>query len=1032
MSLKIYKSSAGSGKTFVLTKEYIKILLKDPYAYKNVLAITFTNKATSEMKQRILEELSGIADNNGSDLQMSLENDFSVAGEYINIVKNAALAYKNILHNYSRFEISTIDSFFTRVVKSCARELGLSSRYEIELGNDLAIEYAVRKLYSDLKKESQIGKWLKEFSLSQIEKDKGWDIDYQITDLAKELFKEEIQMGFRNGFMKLDKLSEQISSIRKTVLEFEKTAARISSECLEIIKKTGLALTDFRGGSKSFALIFERISKKRLELTNTFKTTISENEGWYSKTSPQKDQIELALGNGLLKRSRELLKLYEENWADYISAQEMLKNYYSYALLGALSENVKSYRDENDLLLLSDTNSIVQQTIKEDDAPFLFEKIGSRYRHILIDEFQDTSSYQWENLKPLILSSLSSGNDVLIVGDVKQSIYRWRGGDMNLLLNQVQEDLEIYRDETEELVLNNNWRSSKEIVDFNNQFFPLAVELLKNLEDVKEPHLLDKAYSDIRQNPKKDSNGYVKVSLLNKDEHEDLNIAFLENLLNHIEECIADGYAFSDIMILVDRGARAIEIAEYLADQRIPCVTENALLLKNAAIVDLLVDAIKVINSPEERFFRVQFALKYVDFKGIKEFEVNEETLSGLFGLFNQEGLESRSPYELIQVLLSVLLPGDKDVYLQTFLNNVSQLGRKGIVGLNQFLDWWEIEKESLKVEGQNETEAIQILTIHKSKGLESPVVMIPFADFLMKTRPGTTIWTESLSEDYSVFNMLPLNFSEKLKESHFAEAYHEEFIQGLLDRVNVAYVAFTRARERLYIAGERVKKLKDPSKLNLVLQSVLENPDFIYKNDFVTDNGIFQYGKRSKKELESNAPQKETYILESLISSKGSEKLELRSQSDHFFRLLETESSEKIKRGLKIHIIFEHLDSAESLTKTINYLKEEGFLEQKEIEGLIEDVESILKIPEVQLWFETDWDVFREREIWYDGRIYKPDRVLMKGNEAIIIDFKKDKESSDHKHQLNAYASVISKMGFERIQKYLLYVESRKVMKVA
>ena len=504
MPLTIYKSSAGSGKTFTLVKEYLKLVLKRPKDFQHTLAITFTNKATEEMKSRVLSSLQEIA--NGEHTVMFKVLISELDGELNEgIIKyRANEAYELIIHNYSRFEICTIDSFFSRVVRSFSKELDIPLSYELEMNTALALEEAVNQLFRSLSENKALRIWLEQYTFSEIENDKSWDVEKNITDLGRNLFKEEFQEGFSQVDITLKRLAELVAELKQVIERYKKSMKAAATLAISAIEGAGLTPEDFSGKSRGPANTFYKIrDKEDFDLTNTFVLTAKGEKSWYAQKAEKADLIEQTLQGTLGDAIDQLMLCVKKHERDYRTASALFRNIYSFGLLETLNSNLKTYRDEQNIMLISDNNALIREIIREDDAPFIFEKIGSFFKHILIDEFQDTSNFQWNNLLPLILNSLSLGNQVLIVGDVKQSIYRFRGGNMRLLLNQIDRDLAIYKEVTSYENLEENYRSLKGIVEFNNAFFDLLPKALEKIEHVNDTEFINKAYQGHSQVPKK-------------------------------------------------------------------------------------------------------------------------------------------------------------------------------------------------------------------------------------------------------------------------------------------------------------------------------------------------------------------------------------------------------------------------------------------------------------------------------------------------------------------------------------------------
>ena len=443
LALTIYRSSAGSGKTFTLVKEYIKLLIRRPEDYKHILAITFTNKATEEMKHRILGALEQIGDGQPNSFAKVLEEELHSEFDAEQIRLRAEKAYELIIHNYSRFEVSTIDSFFSRVLKSFARELDMPLSYEVEMNVSLALKEAMNELFKSLDDNPEIRNWLTQYAKEQIESDKSWNVDRQIEKLGANLFRESFQDGFQELDLSFEALHQIIESLKIEIKSFEKELKSLGNQAFDALEKHQLKIEDFHYAASGAMAAFNALLKLDTDIGSKkrFMQTLDGDMPWGAKKSDKVDLANQVGQEALDDLGNRALALIDKKEKDYNTAKAILRNIYAFGLLEELNKHLKEYRDEHNLMLISDTNIILKDILEQADAPFIFEKLGSVYKHIMVDEFQDTSNFQWNNLKPLVINALSEGHEVLIVGDVKQSIYRFRGGNMRLLLSELKQEL---------------------------------------------------------------------------------------------------------------------------------------------------------------------------------------------------------------------------------------------------------------------------------------------------------------------------------------------------------------------------------------------------------------------------------------------------------------------------------------------------------------------------------------------------------------------------------------------------------------
>ncbi|MFA5405038.1 MAG: UvrD-helicase domain-containing protein, partial [Ignavibacteria bacterium] len=471
-NLFIYQSSAGSGKTYKLSKEYLKLAFKYPGAFKSILAITFTNKATEEMKNRILKFLIDLSNQNDPELKKQLTEE-GVEG---NIQELAKITLQAILHNYSDFSISTIDSFFNRVLRSFSKELKLQIGYDIELDRSEVLKKITEMLFKDLNKDVELRKYIEEFILMKISEDKGWDIERDIMKLGEEIFKErywekKFQIAESENFEEISDSREKIRILLKDInyliSNFEDYLKKIGDDSEMVMKQYGLEVGDFaysETGVIGFLLFKIRRFKNYDISAKRVQKAYEANEGWFAKSSKKKEIIQKAIDDGLYALLKNAVEYIQNESVKYYSAKELKNILYTLGIFEDLISKLNEYRISNRQLLQSDVNNILQGLISTDNSPFIYEKIGSNFKNLLIDEFQDTSTFQWKNLLPLIINVLSEKNTALVVGDVKQSIYRWRSGNMMLLLTQIYDDLEGFNELIKTEYLKTNRRSREEIV----------------------------------------------------------------------------------------------------------------------------------------------------------------------------------------------------------------------------------------------------------------------------------------------------------------------------------------------------------------------------------------------------------------------------------------------------------------------------------------------------------------------------------------------------------------------------------------
>jgi ATP-dependent helicase/nuclease subunit A len=1046
MPLTIYRSSAGSGKTFTLVKEYLKLVLKRPKDFQHILAITFTNKATEEMKSRVLDSLKLIASGASSDIFEAIKVDLAETHSPALLQRNANEVYELIIHNYSRFEISTIDSFFSRVVRSFSRELDLPMSYELEMNTSLALDAAVDQLFKSLADKPDLRVWLEQFAFEQIENDKSWAIEKGIKELGRNLFTEQFQAGFEKGGISFEQLEEIVKALKKVIDQYRKTMTDAASLAIKQIELAGLVIDDFSGKGRGPANTFFKIKEKGdFDLNDTFLKTASGEKDWYVKKAPKADVIDQLLLGPLGEAVGQIINCQQQFERQYKTALELFKNIYSYGLLDSLNKNLKEYRDDQNIMLISDNNALIREIVKEDDAPFIFEKIGSWFKHIMIDEFQDTSNFQWNNLLPLILNSLSQGNEVLIVGDVKQSIYRFRGGNMRLLLEQIEKDLYNYREVIQYQNLEDNYRSFTNVVNFNNQFFAELKQQITRIENLNDSALIDKAYFGHEQNAKKDEAGFVQVQLFESDKDEDVKWKekALGQLVTDIEQNIALGFSYEDILVLVNVNKEVSEIAEHLLEHNIPFVSERSLMLINQPIVRFMIEAFTFLQGNQDEvglYNMVQLFRELKGEKGNEHFLMKQDAAAMLsaYGFpakfYEQRRALAQMPlFDLLEQLLLVFdFSAQADVFIQKFQDVVLEQTQKGLHSIHGFLEWWVEQGQDTTISGNENANAVTIMSVHKSKGLESPIVIIPFANysFLPNARLHM-FWTNQVPDYLDGLSFIPLNYSKNLLNTDFEEAFFEETLESVLDVLNKTYVAFTRAREKLFIYGpHQESKSGKLTSINQFILEILNTPDFEISRAEESGFHLFSKGENHSKKIKKESDSKMNDLVTYPLSSY-TEHLAVRQDSDRFFMLQGGVEAENITSGNQVHEVLSMIQDAASLDAVLNQLTLEGSITQTALPKIKEKVKVLLDHPQVNAWFESDFEALTEREMFYEGRILKPDRVLVKNDQAIVIDYKKDKSSEAYQAQVQRYMQAMRSLGYPNVTGFLVYVDKVEVEEV-
>ena len=1065
--LTIYKSSAGSGKTFTLVKEYLKLVLVDPKLYRNVLAITFTNKAAAEMKSRIIESLAGLAEGNEKDMADKLVEESHGALNPTLIKIRSAETLTLILHDYSGFAVSTIDSFFYKIIRAIAREMQLPLAVEIELDIDRVLSMVTDQLYESMDKNPLLADWMETMVSNRMRDGKGWKIDKQISAVARELLNERLASRGQNYDAKAIKaFSEELWKIRR---EYEEKVRSLGQKGLEILDMYNLDFLDFPYADKGFGTIFPKafLNPGTFEIGARMLAAAEDNSIWYKSKDPHRAEIE-ACRPELFPILKELVYLRQEGAIHYNTASLVLQNIYLFGIAEDLLKNLKNYREEQGVLLISDISILLHNLIKTSDTPFVYEKAGSIYKHFLLDEFQDTSGVQWKDLHPLVSHSMSSGNFNLIVGDAKQAIYRWRNGEVELLLNGVKDSMPQYQSMIGYEALKTNYRSKKEIVEFNNLFFEKALEKIVaqlNSEEITDSTLIKEAYKseDAKQlvSEKHKDGGFVKITFLEnqkagkknkKDpdakeseaEEEEPKPKWkelaCEGVLQTITQLKSEGFSYGDIAILVRSNREGAAITNYLIDNNITSViSPDSLLLESSPEVRFLISVLSFMHNPDDSIAKANIHYHYhtvIDPKPGTD-------LHALFSHFSAKGegkqatplpdsimkqllLMRKIPlYELTEQLLQIFdLHQKPNAFIQRFQDIVYDYIQKANSGIQGFIQWWEEYRETEKcslllTENQD---SITVMTIHKSKGLQFPVVFMPFMDWKMRPEANKpkTMWVSTAEQPFAPYCPLPVPLIPGMANSYFSEDYKHEITQYYLDNLNLLYVALTRPEQRFYGYCPKMESETIGSTgalLPAVLKSGWQWNEF---DDFVL--GAPESPAQKKK---SKSP---PTSLKRILSEKWNERISIATKGKNRMDAFTLDDGERsvLDLGLLIHGLLQEISTADDIESALQNLEFEGMVEPAEKDTLRALLGHLTQHKDTAFLFEKGWDVRNESDILLpDGGLLRPDRVMFRQGQAIVVDYKTGLPHESHADQVKQYADVLTQMGVKDIKKYILYLRT-------
>ena len=1045
-SVKILKASAGSGKTFMLAYEYVKSVIAEYWNYKHILAVTFTNKATEEMKQRIISELNALANGQSTLYLEMLERDLEINRR---VIKERALTARGkILHDYSHFSILTIDKFFQRIIRSFVRELGIDVNFNLELKTDTILSSAVDAIIEDITVDEKLKRWIVDFAEEKIQNSKRWNIKNELTALGGEIFKE--------GYKTIDKTHHSREEIEKVVFtskrkanEIKKELKEVADSALKLLDDNNLSVKDFAYGANSFANYFNKISKGDFSpYTKRVEDALVSSSKWYTKSSKRVADIE-AVAPQLMAYLEQLCSLYSNNIVYINSVDLIMENYRNLALLNDLALKIQEQCSASNIMPISATNDILRELIAGNETPFIFEKVGTHFTQFMIDEFQDTSAMQWCNFIPLLSNALaqSETNPVLLVGDIKQSIYRWRGGDWQILATQIDEQL----GDTETINLNSNYRSCKNIVNFNNNLIESCVvgdnaELNSALIEAKSvkaigsecceryTDMLVNAYRDHKQFAKTDGfEGYVNITKYGELEE------FVPPVVKRVEELQERGYMPKDIAILVRGNMEGASVAKMLLDHKsvnpnskycYDVMTQEALMIGSSTIAQFIVSTLYLAVN-DKSSIRLAIYNRFLN-RGYVE-TLNDEDRTFLQSIRLLAPLEA---FEEIVIHYELADRVDEIAYVQALHEQVIKFSSNTIADIQLFIKWWETSGKKESISMPKNSNAITIITIHKSKGMEYKCVIIPFCIWNLNPKTGSIVWSSSNNSQLSGISSIPLTYKKSIAESYFAEDYFKELVLSHIDNINILYVATTRAREELHIMiADKDRVTLSVSKL--IEQSIRVDGDVCSIGDlkgvFDPVRNIYEFGTPNNDPISNEV---DIHSRSHYVTNSPNQKVKLRLPSQKYYE--DSEGNIELSPrnyGILMHKVFENACNKEDIQLSILDLYSSSIISEKEMEHLNNIVARSFVNPIVARWFSDQWDeVKNEQEIIMplgDG-MKRPDRVMIAGDCVEIVDYKFGLERRDkYTYQMLTYKEILTQMGYEKIKGYVWYISLDDIVEV-
>ena len=1068
--LTVYKASAGSGKTFTLATEYISLLVENPTSYRTILAVTFTNKATEEMKMRILSQLYGIWKQlpDSDNYMKAVQEKTGLKTEVIS--ERAGISLSNLLNNYNYFRVETIDTFFQSIMRNMARELDLTNNLRIGLNDYQVEELAVDQLIADLSTTDAMLQWILQYIMDSISDDKTWNVIGQIKQFGRHIFSDAYKDVGRSLEEKLakpgffDRYTTRLREIRQSACERMK---QYGDAFFDIIEDEGLTVDDFIYGKSGVCGFFLKLRQGQFDegiIGQRITNCVGDASKWCKKTHPRREVIYALADSTLNSLLHQAIDERPRQWRLYKSADLTLRHLSQLRLLSNIEQKVHELNLDANRFLLSDTQQLLHSLIGDSDSPFIFEKIGAQLEHVMIDEFQDTSTVQWQNFRVLLNEAMSHENSQnLIVGDVKQSIYRWRAGDWRLL-NNIESQFDTQQTETR--CLDTNYRSQRRIVTFNNIFFQQAARLeYLSLQEINEAEAsqLEKAYADVEQKIPKDrpDEGFVRVELLTA---EDYQMQVFQRLTETISELLATGAKQEQIAILVRTNAVIPLIAQHFMEQmpEVTIVSDEAFRLDTSYAVCLLIRAMRLLVRPDDQLTKAAIVKSYhndilhdyqgdaIELLGVSSSH-DDPSSSSLDLLLPKayishfEDLRALPLYDLAERLYTIFglenLSG-QSAYVCAFYDYLVNFVNDNAADITAFLHEWD-ETFCSKTIQSDETSGIRIFSIHKSKGLEYEHVICPFCDWQLEKQNGNILWCQPSEAPFNELPIIPVDYSQRQMMGTIYEAdYRHEHLQNTVDNLNLLYVAFTRARRSLFVIGHR-KTIT--SRSQLIEQALPLVADALKKSDPQADillegleddtqvlrltygtltphfSPLTTYPSPLTTHLSKN-PFLQPYEPLPVTIRTFKNKVSFR-QSNRSKAFLEADDEEVVRQqnyiqtGSVLHEVFSTIRTAADIPYALQRLQSEGIiydgtLTSERITGMLQ---KRLKDPRVADWFSNRWMLFNECSILSveDGNVcqHRPDRVMTDGHEWIVVDFKFGSPKPEYHDQVRQYMALIQEM---------------------
>lgn len=1084
--LRVYKASAGSGKTFTLATEYIKLLIRNPQCYRNILAVTFTNKATEEMKKRILSQLYGIwmRLDDSQKYMDAICTDLEASPEFVS--RQAGMALRLLMHNYSYFRVETIDAFFQTVLRNLARELDLTANLRIELNDTQVEEQAVNELIEELDMNNEILLWIISYIKEKISDDKSWNVIGQIKAFGRTIFQDFYKKdshGIDSRAAEKGFFTRYIKQLRQERDGAEERMKSYADAFFSALEHEGLTIDDLSYGKTGVAGLFIKLSRGVFDESIVGKRILDclgDPGKWYSKKSPKRDVLNCIVDGELMGILRQAIDDRPGQWRRYKSADLTLRHLYQVRLLSSIESKVRELNEGANRFLLSDTQHLLNSLINGSDSPFIFEKIGTQLEHVMIDEFQDTSSVQWQNFKVLLQECMSHENARnLIVGDVKQSIYRWRSGDWRLL-NDISAQFSSPESQLDIRTLATNYRSQANIIRFNNIFFRNAAQTeYEALADDNEASAmqLKSAYEDVEQTipDGKGDKGYVSVKLLPSEDYQERTLDELVSTVRHLSD---NGITPDRIAILVRTNNYIPIIAKHFMENmpEARIVSDEAFRLEASVSVGIIIMALHLLTHQDDVLAKANLAAAYQHHVLKRDLTdaphpLDESTLDSMLPqafVNDTERLLSLPLYDLAECLYAIFnleQVSDQSAYQCAFYDQLSAFTQDNIPDIEVFLEEWE-KRIRLKTIQSDEINGIRLISIHKSKGLEFDNVIIPFCDWQLEKTAGNILWCRPATPPYNELPIVPIDYSKKgMMGTIYEKDYLDEHLQNSVDNLNLLYVAFTRAGHNLFVIGKRDASNSRSTLIQTCLPAVAEQLDAETRPENGAETGqaatlcnptdnkeepiTFEYGELSTGEQTEEKETSNVFLQPVDVQRVDIMTFELKTEfkqsnlSRDFINgnddndTDDDSRSQYINTGRILHNIFSSIETIGDIDKAIARMTSDGIIDNAEAQSITSLLKKRLADKRVADWFSGRWTLYNEctilsvDETTGEVRERRPDRVMTDGQSTIVIDFKFGVPRDEYYTQVRDYMNLLKSMGNHNVEGYLWFVYSNKIEKV-